>query len=102
MNGWWALVIVICAPTVAAVLLVLLSPKTPPPGPAERCMFEDHAWIIGGKSVGKGTACNGRAKYALAFWDGHPAAELTGRLVCDRHVIEADELAVAIARDSVS
>lgn len=100
MNGWWALVIVICAPTVAAVLLILLSPKTPAPASAERCMFDGHWWLISGETIG-GTPCSGKPEMRVAFWEGHPAAHLTGRLVCTGHVGDTSELASKIARAAI-
>lgn len=104
MNGWWALVIVVCAPTVAILVVALLDsikPKQPAPA-KERCLFDDgHEWLIGGETVG-GQSCSGPPSMRLAFWEGHPAQHLTGRLVCTGHVGATSELAAKIARESLS
>lgn len=99
MNGWWALVIVVCVPSVALVLAVLLSPAAPK-AKTERCLFDEHWWLIAGETVG-GSKCSGDPEMHLAFWDGHPAAHLTGRLVCTAHVADASELASKIARAAI-
>lgn len=99
MNDLWVGVVgTVCIIVALVVSAIYTPPKTAPE--KERCMFDDFGWYVGGKTIGE-QSCSGEMT-RLAFWEGHPAQHLTGRLVCTGHMGSASELAAEITRDRLS